>query len=102
MVHVDNASAHNSRMTQNFFKHTLLKSPSHLSYPPEIFPLDFSLFEKAKEALIGQEIPDEISLLGAVTEILNEISTDELQRAFRSGIERVENGFPAEMGSASS
>jgi hypothetical protein len=35
-------------------------------------------------ALIGQKIPDEISLLGAVTEILNGIPTDELQRVFRS------------------
>jgi hypothetical protein len=40
-------------------------------------PSDFCLFEKVKGVLIGQEIPDEISLLDAVTEI----STDELQRS---------------------
>jgi hypothetical protein len=47
--------------------------------------------EKVKGARIGQEIPDEISVFHAVTEMLNGISTDELQRVFRSWIERVEN-----------
>jgi hypothetical protein len=44
-----------------------------------------------KGVLIGQEISHEITLLDAVTGILNGISTDELQCIFRSWIERVEN-----------
>jgi hypothetical protein len=40
---------------------------------------------------IGPEIPDEISLLDAVTESSNMISTEELQGVFRSWIERVES-----------
>jgi hypothetical protein len=58
--------------------------------------LDFSLFEKVKGTLIKQEIPDEINLLDAVTEILNGISTGELQCVFRSWIERVESATTAE------
>jgi uncharacterized protein (UPF0335 family) len=51
--------------------------------------------------LIGQETPDGSSLLDAVTEFLNGISTDKLQRIFRSRIERVENEITAEEGYAS-
>jgi histone-lysine N-methyltransferase SETMAR len=65
MVHVDNAPAHNSRMTQNFFQNNPLKSLLHPPYSPNLSPSDF--FEKVKGGLIGQEIPDEISLLDAVT-----------------------------------
>jgi hypothetical protein len=83
MVHVDNAPAHNSRMTPNFFKHNQLKRLPHPRYSPDISPWD-SFSGKGKEALIGQEIPDEINLLNAVTVILNEILTDELQHIFHS------------------
>jgi hypothetical protein len=48
-----------------------------------------------KSALIGQEIPDEVDLLEAVTAILNGISDAELQRVFRSWIERVERAIDA-------
>jgi histone-lysine N-methyltransferase SETMAR len=78
MIHVDNALAHNSRMMRNFFEYNPLKRLHHPPYSPDISPSDFSLFGKVRGALIGQEIPDEISLLDAVTEILNGISTDEL------------------------
>jgi hypothetical protein len=64
--------------------------------------LNFSLFGKVKGALIGQEIPDETIILDTVTEILNWVSTDELQRVFRSWIERVENVITAKWGYASS
>jgi hypothetical protein len=40
------------------------------------------MFEKAKTALIGREIPDEIDLLEAVIETLNGISDTELQCVF--------------------
>jgi hypothetical protein len=50
---------------------------------------------------IEQEIPDEISLFDTVTGILNGISTDELQRIFRSWIERVEKVITAERSYAS-
>jgi hypothetical protein len=62
--------------------------------------LDF-IFGKVKGTLIGQEIPDEISLLDAMTEILTGIATFELQRVFRTWIERVENIITAEGGYAS-
>jgi hypothetical protein len=39
--------------------------------------------------MIGREIPDEIDLLQATAEILNGISYAELQRVFRSWVERV-------------
>jgi hypothetical protein len=53
------------------------------------------LFGKVKSALIRWEIPDEINLLGTVTEILNGISDVELQRGCRSWIERAERVIAA-------
>jgi hypothetical protein len=100
MVHTDNAPAHNSRMTGNFFEHNPLKRFPHPPYSLDISSSDFYHFRKVKGALVGQEIPDEISLLDTVTEILNGISTDELQRTFRSWIERVENVITVEEGNA--
>jgi hypothetical protein len=78
MVHVDNAPVHNLRMTRNVFEHNPLKRLPHPPYSPDISPSDFYLFGNAKRALIGQEISDEISLLDAVTDLLNRTSTDEL------------------------
>jgi hypothetical protein len=89
-VHIDNVPIHNSRMTQDFFGHNPLKRFPHLPYSPDISPSDFYLFGKVKSALIAREILNEIDLLEAVTEILNDIVGAELQRVFRSWIERVE------------
>jgi hypothetical protein len=72
-------------MIRNFFEHDPLKMPPRQPYSPDISPSSFCLCGKVKGALIGQEIPDEISLLEAVTAILNGISTEELQRAFAVG-----------------
>jgi hypothetical protein len=96
MVHVDNVPAHNSRMTRNFFEQNQLKMLPHPLYSPDISPWDFYLFEKVKGAPNRQEISDEISLLDAVTESLNGISTDQLQHVFRGWIEHVENVITAE------
>jgi hypothetical protein len=79
-----------------------LKTVPHSLDSPDISPSDFYRFGAIKGALIGQQIPDEISLFGVVTEILNGISTGDLQRVFRSWIERVENVITAEEGDASS
>jgi hypothetical protein len=83
-------------MTWNFSEHNPLKRLPHPSCSPDISPSNYCLFGKEKGALIEQEIPHEINLLDAVAEILSGISTDELQRVFRSGIERVENAITAE------
>jgi hypothetical protein len=47
-------------------------------------------------ALIAQEIPDEISLLDAVTVFLNRTPANELQRVLQTWIERLENVITAE------
>jgi hypothetical protein len=101
MLHIDNAPVHNPIMTRDFFEHNPQKRLPHPAYSPDISPSDFYLFGKVKGALIRQEIPDEISLLNAVTDILNGISTDKLQHIFRSWIECVETVMTAEGGDAS-
>jgi hypothetical protein len=47
--HVDNAPAHNARMTQNFFEHNPLKRLLHLPYAPEMSPSDFGRLGKSSE-----------------------------------------------------
>jgi hypothetical protein len=84
---MDNPSCRDARVTQNFFEHNPLKRLSQPPYSPDISPLDFELFGEVKNALIGQEIPDKIALLEAVTEILGGISGYELQTVFRNWIE---------------
>jgi hypothetical protein len=101
MAYADNAPPDNSRMTRNFFEHNPLSRLHHPPYSPDMCPSDFYLFGKVKGVPIRQEIPDKISLLDAVTEILNRTPTDELQRVFRSWIERVETAMTADWGSAS-
>jgi hypothetical protein len=79
-------------MAQNLFEPNPLKSLPRASYSTDICPSDFYLFEKGKRALIGREIPDEIALREAVTDILNGIPGAELQGIFRNqtdGVERV-------------
>jgi hypothetical protein len=90
VVHIDNVLASNSKMTQDVFGRNPLNRVRRLPYSSDISPSDFYLFEKAKSVLVGQEIPDEIDLLEAVSGILKVISDGELQRVFRSWIERVE------------
>jgi hypothetical protein len=83
-------------MTQHFFEHNPLKRLVHPPYSPDISPSDFYLFDKIKSQLIGQESPDEIGLFEAVSDILNAISAAELQRVFRSWIDRTETVIAAE------
>jgi hypothetical protein len=87
VVHIDNASAHNAKVTQHFFERNPLKRLPQPPYSPDISPSDFYLFGKGKSALIGQEIPDETALFEAVTEILGGLSGHELQVVFRNWIE---------------
>jgi hypothetical protein len=54
-IDIDNASAHNARVAQNFFKHNPLKRLPHPPYSPDISPWDFdcSLFGQVQNALVG-------------------------------------------------
>jgi hypothetical protein len=68
------------------FRENRLKRLWHQLCSHDIFRLDFCLFGKVKGTLIVREIPDEIGLLEAVSEILNGISDVELPRPFGVGL----------------
>jgi hypothetical protein len=87
VVHIDNASTRHARVTENFFEHNRVKRLPQPPYSPDLSPSDFYLFGKVKNALIGQEIPDETALFEAVTEMLGGFSGNELQVVFRNWIE---------------
>jgi hypothetical protein len=46
MVHIDNAPAHNSRITGNLFEDNSLKKLPHPPYLPGIFPSDLYFLTK--------------------------------------------------------
>jgi hypothetical protein len=60
----------NARVTKNFCEYNPLKRLAQPPYSPNISLSDVHLFGKVKNAVIGQEIPDEIALLEGGTEIL--------------------------------
>jgi hypothetical protein len=97
VTHLDNTPAQNPKITQTFCEHAPLKR-LHLPYSPHIFPSDFYRFGEAKGALIGQPIPDEVGLLDAMIQMLESISSDELQSVFRNWIERVQSVIDADGG----
>jgi hypothetical protein len=78
VVHIDNAATQNAKLTQNFFENSPLKRSPQPPGSPDISPSDFYRFRKVKNALIRQEIPDEIGLPEIVTGIVDGISGDEL------------------------
>jgi hypothetical protein len=84
VVHLDNAAAHNAKMTQGVFEYSPLKYLPQLPDSPDISPSDFCPFEKVKNTMIGQGILDEIWLLKIVIDILDRISGHEFQPVFRS------------------
>jgi hypothetical protein len=95
---MDNAPAHNLRITQNCFGHNPLTQLLHPLYFPDVTASHFYLFGKVKSSLIWRAVPDEIDLLEGVTKILNHILGAKLQRVFRSEIERVQGVIDARGG----
>jgi hypothetical protein len=71
-------------MTRNFFEHSPLTKVRRLHYLLDISPLDFYRFGKIQSALIWSEIPDEIDLLEIVSQMLDDISDEELQAVLHS------------------
>jgi hypothetical protein len=90
VVPIDNAAADNAKVTQSLFEPSPLKRLPQPLYSRDISPSDFYLFGKVKNAVIEQEIADEIGFLEIVTDILDGISDDELQAVFCSWIEHVQ------------
>jgi hypothetical protein len=72
VVHIENAPAHNPRMTRSLFGHNPLNRITHPSYSHDILPPN-NLFGKVKSVLIWLEIPEEVDLFDTVTKILNGI-----------------------------
>jgi hypothetical protein len=67
-------------MTKNFFGYNALERLPHPFCSLDISSPDFDLFRKVRRGTIGREILDEAGLCESVTEILNGISSSELQR----------------------
>jgi hypothetical protein len=88
MVHIDHASSHTAQMIRNCFTDNGLRELVHLPYSPDITPSDCYLFGKGKKQLIDRSIQHK-KLLHEMMEMLDSISTSELQDMFRNWIKRL-------------
>jgi hypothetical protein len=89
IVHIGNASPQPAQMTRNFFTHNGLRKLAYLLDSSGKAPVEFYLFGKFKNQLIGRSIEDEMELWHEVMEILGSISTSELQAVFRNWMKRL-------------
>ena len=88
-IHIDNAKAHNSKMTMNeISKYQMIRLP-HPAYSPDIAPCDFWFFGKLKEYLKGMNFESDDELLNAIITFSNQISKSEISSVFEEWIRRL-------------
>lgn len=79
VLHMDNATPHRAKATQNFAQKNGLAFSPHPAFSPDLAPSDFYLFGKVKDAIKGMEFESEEDLLDEVIKVLSQISREELE-----------------------
>ena len=88
-LHLDNARAHNSKLTrQKISNYNIMRIP-HPVYSPDIAPCNFWLFGKLKEYLKGKRFDDENELFDTILTFSMKISKDEIKKVFNKWIRRL-------------
>ena len=88
-LNLDNARAHNSKLTmQKISNYNIMRIP-HPVYSPDIAPCDFLLFGKLKEYLKGKRFDDENELFDTILTFSMKISKDEIKKVFNKWIRRL-------------
>ena len=88
-LHMDNATCHKSKSTQNKIALSGIKTIPHPPYSPDLSPCDFWLFGRLKEFLKGNRFQTEKELFDKVQEFLNLIKKDEISKVYEEWIERL-------------
>jgi histone-lysine N-methyltransferase SETMAR len=88
-IHLDNCSIHTIRTTEeNVRQHNIIRL-KHPPYSTNLAPSDFYLFPTIKEKPINIQMAHEQDLFSRLHEILNGISGKELDKVFRTWINRL-------------
>jgi histone-lysine N-methyltransferase SETMAR len=84
-IHLDNCSIHTGRTTEEYIRQHNMTWLQHPPYSPDLAPSHFYLFPTIKEKLKGVQMPGEEDLFYRLQEILNSISSKELDKALAHG-----------------
>ena len=88
-LHLDNAKAHNSKLTMQEISNYNIMIIPHPVYSPDIAPCDFWLFGKLKEHLKGKRFDNENELFDTLLTFSIQISKDEIKKVFNEWIRRL-------------
>jgi hypothetical protein len=88
-IHLDNASPHNSRQSQECLEAHQATRLRHSAYSRDLAPSDFFLFGYLKEKLTDFDYRSREDLKSAITSIFNEIDKENLVAVFVSWIDRL-------------
>lgn len=83
IVHHDNAPAHSSLIVREFLAKKSIPTLPHPPYSPDLTPCDFFLFPKIKSHLKGTHHGGVEEVKGAVTAVLNTLTSEDYERCFQ-------------------
>jgi len=92
----DNAPIHQAVAVQEFLARKQVCVLNHPPYSPDLSPCDYFLFPKLKLPLKGRLFEDVQDIQGAVTSSLRAILQEDVQRSFRSLLNRATRCIDAE------
>jgi hypothetical protein len=87
-AHLDNAPAHNSKLSREALKSSGATRALHPAYNPEITPNDFYLFGSLKEELQAVAVTDRDSLIPAITQIFSDTPQNEIIAVYQNWMKR--------------
>jgi histone-lysine N-methyltransferase SETMAR len=82
ILHQDNAPAHTALSVKQFLVEKQTAVLEHHPYSPDLAPCDFFLFPKVKSVLKGTHFASVTEVKKKMTELLRQLTDDELQHGF--------------------
>jgi hypothetical protein len=89
LLHLDNARAHDSRLSPETIKFPKAKRAAHPRYGPDLVPSDFFLFGYLKEKHDGTSFTPRGDLIFAIRQILSEMPEMELKNVFTNCVTKL-------------
>ncbi len=88
LIHMDNASAHRSKLVQDYLKDEQWSPLKYPPYSPDLSPADFFLFPRLKRAMRGHNFGNLDNLQDALETELSLITRQEWADCFEEWIQR--------------
>jgi transposase len=82
ILHQDNAPAHTALSVKQFLAEKQIAVLEYPPYSPDLAPCDFFLFPKVKSVLKGTRFASLTEVKKKTTELLRQLTDDELQHGF--------------------